>query len=68
MTPTKAIVTPDALSEFLEVPVQTLAKMRVDGTGPEFIRVNSRTIRYRWEAVEKWLTEQTHTTTDDYAA
>ena len=35
----------------------TLAKWRYKGFGPIFIRVSSRTIRYRAEDVNQWITE-----------
>jgi hypothetical protein len=35
----------------------TLAKWRYNGFGPIFIRVSSRTIRYRAEDVNQWITE-----------
>lgn len=35
----------------------TLAKWRYAGFGPQFIRVSSRTIRYRDEDVNQWMTK-----------
>ncbi|MGA2496912.1 MAG: hypothetical protein ABSH20_04180 [Tepidisphaeraceae bacterium] len=34
---------------------QSLAKARMEGRGPDYIRVGSRSIRYTPAAVEKWL-------------
>lgn len=68
MTDVRPLAAPVEVAEFLGVSPNALAKMRMTGNGPEFLRVNARTIRYRWEAVESWLNGQTHTTTDDYAA
>lgn len=54
----RPLATPTQLSEFLGIPEKTLEDWRSKQTGPEFIRVG-RHVRYRWSAVEKWLTEQT---------
>ncbi|OBF70492.1 hypothetical protein A5750_23250 [Mycobacterium sp. 852002-51613_SCH5001154] len=40
------------------------ANQRYLGTGPPFIRVTGRQIRYRLEDVERWLEERTFTRTD----
>lgn len=58
------LATTDQVAEFLGVSVQTLAKMRMeDGDGPEFIKINARTVRYQWPAVHKWVAERTRTST-----
>lgn len=68
MTVEQHLATGNEVAEYLGITPNALAKMRMDGSGPEFIRVNSRTIRYQWATVNKWLESRTHTTTDDYAA
>lgn len=51
------LATPEQVSEYLGVPVQTLYMWRYRGTGPRSSRVG-RHIRYRWVDVERWLDEQ----------
>lgn len=45
------------VSRFLGVPVSTLYRWRVVGTGPVAFRVG-RHLRYDREAVRKWLADQ----------
>lgn len=66
MRPEQNLVAPAEVAEYLGVTTQALAVMRMNGDGPEFIRVNTRTIRYRWSAVEEWINTNTHKTTDAY--
>lgn len=54
------------VAEFLGITANGLAKMRMTGGGPAFIRVGARNIKYRWSDVHAWLEANTHTTTDDY--
>lgn len=68
MTDHRPLASSAEVAEFIGITPNRLAKMRMDGDGPKFIRVNTRTIRYRWSAVEAWLEQQTHTSTDDYYA
>jgi predicted DNA-binding transcriptional regulator AlpA len=44
----------EALSDWLDVPVWTIRKWRTQGTGPKGIRVG-RHVRYRPQDVRKWL-------------
>lgn len=54
-----------SVAQYIGVSEQRLANMRMEGTGPEFIRLG-RAIRYKWSAVEAWVNEHTHTSTDEY--
>jgi plasmid maintenance system antidote protein VapI len=49
--------TPLEVSEYLRVPVGTLAQWRARGVGPNAIRVG-RHVRYRGPDVESWISEQ----------
>ncbi len=50
----ETLVTPEQLSEALQVPVSTLYKWRAAGKGPQGIKVG-KYIRYRPAAVEAYL-------------
>lgn len=54
---TRALGTPDAVSQYLGVPIETLYVWRVRGKGPRASKVG-RHLRYRWSDVEKWLDAQ----------
>ncbi len=49
----KPLATPEELAEWLQCKTSKLAKMRMLGTGPRFIK-NGREIRYAWLDVHKW--------------
>lgn len=53
----RPLATPEEVSEYYGVPVQTLYVWRHRGIGPRGSKVG-RHVRYRWEDVEKWLDDQ----------
>jgi predicted DNA-binding transcriptional regulator AlpA len=63
------LLTPKQLAELLAVNENTLAKWRLIGGGPKFIRVQ-RSIRYADNDVDQWLDQrkfQSTTEADHYA-
>lgn len=46
---------PQQLAEHLGMTVQALAVMRYRGTGPKYVRIGTRTIRYRRADVDAWI-------------
>lgn len=64
MTAEQPLATSQEVADFLGISANALAKMRMeDGDGPEFIRLGTRTIRYDWAAVHKWVAERARTST-----
>jgi predicted DNA-binding transcriptional regulator AlpA len=57
------LLTPEVLAEYLGVPVGVLANWRYMGTGPRFIKLGAKTVRYRESEVEDWLNKQTRAQT-----
>lgn len=51
------LATPDEVSAYLGVPVQTLYVWRTRGQGPRASKVG-RHLRYRWLDVDAWLEAQ----------
>lgn len=51
MTP---LLTPDEVSDYLGVPLGTLANWRYQGRGPAFVRLG-RHVRYRATDVAEWI-------------
>jgi excisionase family DNA binding protein len=51
------LATTEEVSEYLNVPVNTLYDWRRRGLGPKGSRVG-RFIRYRWSDVDSWLDRQ----------
>jgi excisionase family DNA binding protein len=54
----RPLASPEELSEYLGVPVNTLYQWRHRGIGPKALKVG-RHLRYRWADVEEWLDAQT---------
>ena len=55
---------PKAVAEYLGTTPQNLAQMRYRGTGPKFIKLGHRAIRYSWADVFAWLEANTLTQSD----
>jgi len=51
------------LAVYLGLTTRCVQKMRQDGSGPKFIRISRRAIRYRLKDIEQWLTDRTRTST-----
>ena len=62
------LLTPREAAEQLSVAVQTLAHWRVRGSGPQFVHLSSRCVRYPKLALEAWLTERVQESTTENPA
>ena len=51
------LMTPLDLSEYLDVPLGTLANWRYQGRGPAFVHVG-RHVRYRADDVMRWIDDR----------
>jgi excisionase family DNA binding protein len=51
------LLTPEELASELNVSNRQLQKWRFNDEGPRFIRLNSKTVRYRREDVDQWLAD-----------
>jgi hypothetical protein len=47
---------------YLKVPENALAKMRMTGDGPPFVKIGTR-VRYRLEALDEWIRAREYTST-----
>lgn len=56
----RPLATIEEFCEFIGVTREQASQMRVLGTGPKFIKVTGRQVRYRWSDIEAWLDENTH--------
>lgn len=54
---TNTLLDPRQAAEYLRVKPQTLANWRMNGRGPEYVRLG-RLIRYRIAQLEAWIAEQ----------
>jgi len=49
------LYTPEELAERLKVTENALSIWRHNGTGPKYLRISRRAIRYSHRAVQEWL-------------
>src|SRR5690625_6420092 len=52
---------PKAVADYMGTTTGNLAQMRYRGTGPKFIKLGHRAIRYRWSDIEAWTKPKTLT-------
>lgn len=58
------LLTPTQTAEVLELGLSTLARWRLEGTGPCYIKLG-RSVRYRQSDIDAWLEKQTHQSTSE---
>ena len=66
MNDNTAYLTPIQLAEMLSVSLSTLARWRVEGNGPVFMKAG-RAVLYSWEAVTEWLSKTSRQSTSEAA-
>lgn len=59
----RPLLTEDQAAEFLGFTPSFLQARRYRGTGPAYVRISQRAVRYRPEDLEQWLEERTYTST-----
>jgi len=52
------LLTPKEAAVFLQVTEEQLQAYRIDGTGPPFVRINPRVIRYRMRDLLAWINDR----------
>ncbi len=57
------LATSAEVCEVLGLTPGALAQLRYSGSGPRFIKITGRAVRYRWADVEAWLEERSRTQT-----
>ncbi|MHA7287123.1 helix-turn-helix transcriptional regulator [Arthrobacter sp. MDT3-44] len=57
------LMKPDELARFLGTSTANLAQHRYRGTGPRFVKMGGRAVRYRKSDVTQWLDANTHNQT-----
>lgn len=53
------LLTPKEVSGALSIPIATLTNMRHRGTGPKFIKLPNRKVRYLLTDVQDWVLSST---------
>lgn len=62
------VLDPREAAEYLRSSASTLAKMRIYGGGPSFVKQNARRVVYRRRDLDTWLAGKVVTSTSDRAA
>lgn len=62
-----SLITPKEVCELLGVSMSTLAKWRLSGEGPAFVKVGAR-VAYDPELINTWLLSRVRTSTSDVGA
>lgn len=57
------LLTTRQAADLLGFEPRTMEELRRKGSGPPFIRLSSRSVRYRLDALERWLEERTFRST-----
>ena len=62
---TDKLMTAGEAGDLLAMTKGALAQMRYLGTGPRFVKLGKRSVRYRHEDLEDWIAQCTRTQTGD---
>ena len=65
-TPEAVLWTEKETARHIGFDVRTLQSWRMKGTGPQFVRISSRCIRYRPEDIQAWIEERLRRSTSDF--
>ena len=58
-----ALLFPEQAAKYLLLSISTLARMRIAGNGPTFVRVSPQRVAYRVSDLDKYLDGRTRTST-----
>jgi hypothetical protein len=61
------LLTPEQAAKILKISTSYLAKSRVDGDGPEFVKIG-RAVRYLESSLRKFIGAKTRTSTNDLSS
>ena len=64
--PERKLLPPPDAADYLGISIPKLNKGRCDGTGPAFVRISSRCIRYRIEDLDRYIAERIFKSTAEY--
>lgn len=53
--PCNGLAKPSEVADFLRTTPGQLARLRFEGRGPRYARLNGRSIRYLWEDVRRYV-------------
>ena len=63
----RCLLRPPAAAEFLGIAVQTLARWRVEGIGPSYVKLGARLVAYPQDALEQFVGRRRRSTSESTA-
>ena len=63
---TNPLLTPAEAGEQLGLTPAALAQLRYTGSGPRFIKLTAKAVRYRQSDLDSWVAAKARTSTRDY--
>lgn len=63
----QTLLTPAEVSEWTGLTIGALAQLRYKGTGPKFVKMTPRTVRYFRADVQRWLEDSVRSSTAEVA-
>lgn len=54
----EGLMTTEQVAEYLGIAVSTLQLYRAMGTGPRYVKILRRLVRYRKSVIDEWLADQ----------
>lgn len=60
------VLLPEQAANFLGLSMSTLAKMRLGGDGPTYIKLGARRVGYMKSDLHQWLDNRRHQSTSEY--
>ena len=67
MNASNSLLSPEQASNWLNLSKSTLAKMRLRGDGPCYIRLGARRVAYRKQDLEDWVAGNSFRSTSQYS-
>jgi predicted DNA-binding transcriptional regulator AlpA len=67
-TSNRILLRPPEAGAYIGLSVSTLAKQRLRGDGPKFIRLSPRAIGYLQSDLDAWCTEKRYSSTSEYGS
>ncbi len=59
------LLTPQQAADYLGLKISALARWRMAGGGPKYVKINARARRYRKTDLEAWVEARLRTSTSD---
>lgn len=59
------LMTEDQTAQYLQFTPRALQKWRLDGSGPKYVKISGRAVRYRKQDLDEWIEHRIRRSTSD---